>query len=176
MRALSTSFALALCLVFVPGFVSLAAGQSSHPVLPPHSVRVNPLPLQPAKPGTRTYVPPAAGGPFWTKVTNTPAASVGAMLLLTDGRVLVHEEPNCSGNGCSGMDYTAWFVLTPDATGSYINGTWSQVGSMPPNYAPLYFGSAVLPNGKVMVQNTVPADAAPGSGQATTTAPRGGGQ
>ena len=83
----------------------------------------------------------------WTKVTNTPASAVAHMLLLTDGRVLVHEEPNCSGNGCSGMDYTAWFVLTPDATGSYINGTWSQVGSMPPNYAPLYFGwpQAVYP-------------------------------
>jgi len=50
------------------------------------------------------------------------------------------------------MDYTAWFLLTPDITGSYINGTWSQAASMPPGYAPLYFGSAVLADGKVIVE------------------------
>jgi ribosomal protein L24E len=112
---------------------------------------VSPLPVQPAKPDSPNYVSVAAG-PSWTKLSNAPAASVGAMLLLTDGRVLFHEEPNCSGTGCSGMDYTAWFLLTPDITGSYINGTWSQAAGMPPGYAPLYFGSAVLADGKVIVE------------------------
>jgi len=84
-------------------------------------------------------------------LNNAPPASLGAMVLLTDGRVMVHEEPNCSGTGCSGMDFTAWYVLTPDVNGSYINGTWSQAASMPPGYAPLYFSSAVLADGKVIV-------------------------
>jgi len=86
---------------------------------------------------------------FWTKATNAPPVSVGAMLLLTDGRVLVHSEPNC--NGCTG-NYSSWYTLTPDDTGSYVNGTWTQVASLPGNYAPLFFGSAVLPDGKVVVQ------------------------
>ena len=71
------------------------------------------------------------------------------MLLLTDGRVLVHSEPNCSG--CTG-NYQTWYTLTPDNTGSYINGTWTKVATLPGSYAPLFFGSAVLPDGKVVVQ------------------------
>jgi hypothetical protein len=74
------------------------------------------------------------------------------MMLLTDGRVLIHEEPNCSGSTCKGKDYTAWYTLTPDINGSYVNGTWTQVASLPNGYAPLYFASAVLPDGKVGVQ------------------------
>jgi len=88
----------------------------------------------------------------WTPLTNHAPVSMGTMLLLTDGRVLVHEEPNCSGIGCVGNDYTAWYTLTPDHTGSYINGTWTKVASLPSGYAPLFFGSAVLPDGKVVIQ------------------------
>src|SRR5215469_17508312 len=90
-----------------------------------------------------------AGTAFWTKATNAPPASVGAMLLLTDGRVLVHSEPNCSG--CTG-NYSSWYTLTPDDTGSYVNGTWTQVASFPNGYEPLFFGSAVLADGKVVIQ------------------------
>ena len=74
---------------------------------------------------------------------------MGALLLLTDGRILVHSEPNCSG--CTG-NYNNWYTLTPDINGSYINGTWTQVASFPSGYSPLFFGSAVLPDGKVVVQ------------------------
>jgi Bacterial Ig-like domain (group 3) len=88
----------------------------------------------------------------WTPLTNRAPVSMGAMLLLTDGRVLVHEEPNCSGTGCVGKDYTAWYTLTPDHTGSYINGTWTKAASLPSGYSPLFFGSAVLPDGKVVIQ------------------------
>ncbi len=90
----------------------------------------------------------------WTALVNHAPVSVGSMLLLTDGRVLVHEEPNCGSgsSGCVGKDYTAWYTLTPDSTGSYINGTWTKVASLPSSYAPLFFGSAVLPDGKVVVQ------------------------
>ncbi len=93
-----------------------------------------------------------ATGQTWTPLNNAPPVSVGAMLLLTDGRVLVHEEPNCSGSGCVGNSYSAWYTLTPDITGSYINGTWTQVASLPSGYEPLFFSSAVLADGKVAIQ------------------------
>ena len=98
-----------------------------------------------------------AAAQTWTPLTHEPPVSVGAMLLLTDGRVLVHEEPNCSGSGCVSTTnaYNNWYTLTPDSTGSYINGTWAQVASTattPTNYAPLFFSSAVLPDGKVAIQ------------------------
>jgi hypothetical protein len=42
--------------------------------------------------------------------------------------------------------------LTPDDTGSYVNGTWSQLATLPPNYSPLYHASAVLPDGRVIIE------------------------
>jgi Abnormal spindle-like microcephaly-assoc'd, ASPM-SPD-2-Hydin len=85
----------------------------------------------------------AAAAQTWTPLNNQPGADVGAMLQLRDGRILVHEEQ--SG------DSTAWHLLTPDATGSYINGTWSSGGHLPSNYAPWFFGSEVLLDGKTVV-------------------------
>lgn len=90
-----------------------------------------------------------AGAQTWTAITNTPPFNPGAMLLLTDGRVLVHSEPNC--NGCQSTDYNSWYTFTPDENGSYLNGTWTKVAA-PSGYSPLYFGSAVLPDGKVIVE------------------------
>ena len=99
-----------------------------------------------------TLLAAMASGQTWTPLNHTAPVSMGAMLLLTDGRVLVHEEPNCSGSGCVGNSYSSWYTLTPDDTGSYINGTWTQVASLPNGYTPLFFSSAVLPDGKVAIQ------------------------
>jgi hypothetical protein len=55
----------------------------------------------------------------------------------------VHEEQH--GNS------RAWHILTPDASGSYINGTWSSGGLLPSGYAPWFFGSQVLMDGKTVV-------------------------
>src|ERR671936_192302 len=52
---------------------------------------------------------------------------------LTDGTVL------CQAN--SSQD---WYKLTPDNTGSYVNGTWTQVASLQAGYVPDDFASAVL--------------------------------
>ena len=79
----------------------------------------------------------------WQSLNNPAGFNAGAMLLLTDGSVLVHSEQNNSQN---------WYKFTPDINGSYVNGTWSQVATMPAGYAPLYFGSAVLPDGRVIVE------------------------
>jgi hypothetical protein len=86
----------------------------------------------------------------WEPLTHQPSFNPGAMLLLTDGTVFVHSEPNCLT--CTSTDYSSWYKLTPDSNGSYVNGTWTQMASLPNGYAPLYFGSAVLPDGRVIVE------------------------
>ena len=86
----------------------------------------------------------------WQPLTHQPSFNPGSMLLLTDGTILVHSEPNCLT--CTSTDYSSWYKLTPDASGSYVKGNWTQVASLPSGYAPLYFGSAVLPDGRVLVE------------------------
>jgi hypothetical protein len=75
----------------------------------------------------------------WVPLTNlNPGGSTQIMLQLTDGTILVQA-----------YDGKTWTKLTPDIHGSYINGTWSSVGSQ---IVPReYFASQVLPNGKVWV-------------------------
>jgi hypothetical protein len=60
------------------------------------------------------------------------------MLLLTDGRVICQQDgsPN-------------WSALTPDAHGSYTNGTWAPIAPM--SIWRRYYASAVLADGKVFV-------------------------
>ena len=84
-------------------------------------------------------------GGTWTPVTKPPStlAGAGTTLLLTDGTVLVHSEQS---------NLSDWYTLTPDAQGSYIKGTWTKVDSMPTGYAPLYFASVVLPDGRAIVE------------------------
>jgi len=77
----------------------------------------------------------------WTPLKNQPTFQTDTALLLTDGTVIVHEYGDSN-----------WWRLTPDNTGSYLNGKWSQIASLPSNYGPLYFASAVLPDGRVLVE------------------------
>ena len=51
----------------------------------------------------------------WTKLTNQPPFNTDSANLLTDGTVLVHQ-----------YNSNAWWKLTPDINGSYVNGTWSR--------------------------------------------------
>jgi hypothetical protein len=55
------------------------------------------------------------------------------------------------GQSSSGGGTATWYRLTPSSTGSYVNGTWTTLASMPGGYDPLYFASAVLPDGRVTV-------------------------
>jgi hypothetical protein len=71
----------------------------------------------------------------WTKLTNLAPSTIQLMVQMTDGTILVQ-----SFNG------QTWMKLTPDATGSYIDGTWTTLA--PGLLARLYFASQVLPNGK----------------------------
>src|ERR1700756_5730793 len=84
----------------------------------------------------------------WQPLRNQPTflrtvkcAGAANPLLLTDATVMVQE------GGCR-----RWWRLTPDKTGSYVNGTWSQLASLPSNYSPLYHASAVLPDGRVIIE------------------------
>lgn len=61
------------------------------------------------------------------------------MQLLSNGSVLVH--------GGAGSASNSFYVLTPDASGNYANGTWTTTGSF--NEPRLFYTSAVLPSGKV---------------------------
>ena len=78
----------------------------------------------------------------WVPLANQPDANLGLgnPLLLTDGTVILHQ-------ACGPQ----WWRLIPDPFGSYVNGTWKRIASLPSGYAPLYFGSAVLPDGRVMM-------------------------
>ena len=65
-------------------------------------------------------------------------------MLLTDGTVLVKTtagDTDAIGN--------TWDRLTPDASGSYINGTWSTIAPM--HFSRLYFSTQVLPDGRLYV-------------------------
>jgi len=82
---------------------------------------------------------PATG--TWAKLKNQPTVQTDTALLLTDGTVMVHQ-----------YNSGTWWQLTPTNTGSYVNGTWTKLASMQAGYAPLYFASAVLPDGRVLVE------------------------
>jgi len=85
----------------------------------------------------------------WTPLVNQPPfGTPGTMLLESNGTVLVHDEPD---NNVTGGTNELW-ALTPDADGSYIDGTWTQIASMPSAYTPLYFASAILPDGRMIVE------------------------
>jgi hypothetical protein len=95
----------------------------------------------PTAPPLAAPPPPATPGGTWTKLANVQIPAAGFQLLLTDGTVIMSE-----------VSTNRWWRLTPDITGSYLNGTWSQIAAMPAGYAPLYFGAGVLPDGRVMIE------------------------
>jgi len=83
------------------------------------------------------------GSGTWTPLTNVgPFGSNGAgtAILMTDGTVFVND--NTSN----------WYRLTPDQSGSYVNGTWTTGPGLPSGYGPLYFASAILPDGRLIVE------------------------
>jgi hypothetical protein len=86
---------------------------------------------------TRPCLAAAAG---WFRLANQAPANIGLMLLLSDGTVFCAANSSTSG---------AWYRLTPDTNGSYINGTWTTNSSS--NYPHNLFASDVVPDGRVFV-------------------------
>jgi hypothetical protein len=75
-----------------------------------------------------------------TPLVHQPPGGANLAFQLTDGTVM-----------CQADSSEEWYKLTPDNTGSYVNGTWTQVASLQPGYVPLYFASAVLADGRVVI-------------------------
>jgi len=63
----------------------------------------------------------------------------GTELLMTDGTVMVQDNA------------ANWYRLIPNRNGNYVKGRWQQAATLPSDYGPLYFGSAVLADGKLIV-------------------------
>ncbi len=85
-----------------------------------------------------------AFGGTWTPLTTTAPGEVELMLLLPDGTVMAANQP------AFGSDVgQAWFRLTPDAHGSYVNGTWTTLASM--HSTRLYCSTTVLRDGRVFI-------------------------
>jgi hypothetical protein len=92
------------------------------------------------QPLTNPYPAPEIVDP----ATNTDFGPGGAStpLLLTDGRVLVV-------NGGPSIDGRV-FALSPDENGSYVDGTWSELATMP--YSEAAAAQAVLADGRVLIE------------------------
>ena len=75
----------------------------------------------------------------WTSLSHGAPGGLGTMMLLPDGTVFAPI------NGTS----SDWARLTPDSSGSYINGTWSRLASS--RDTRLYDASQVLQDGRVFV-------------------------
>src|SRR5439155_14383072 len=67
------------------------------------------------------------------RLKRQPPNGAGVGFLLTDGTVMFQSN--------SSSDF---YKLTPDNTGSYLNGTWTKLASLPSGYSPDAFAYAVL--------------------------------
>jgi hypothetical protein len=154
-------FFAAVLVTALIGTMSAPVGAQTPRVTPPLSLpqaqyyQQHPQELQQLldrlQPGAQSFTPgkplaagetPAAGA--WTTLTNLPAGGTIAVqnpVLMTDGTVIAMQP--CTGK---------WYKLTPDITGSYLNGTWAQIATMPSGYGPLFGGSGVLPDGRVIFE------------------------
>ncbi|WP_267222016.1 Kelch repeat-containing protein [Dyella silvae] len=74
----------------------------------------------------------------WTPLTTQPGFSANHMMLMTDGTVLVQELATAN-----------WHKLSPDAFGSYVNGSWTSLAVGP--VGPTYFASAVMRDGRIFM-------------------------
>ncbi len=85
----------------------------------------------------------------WQGLTNLSPDSfgTGTMLLLSDGSVMVQGGYDTLNN--QHIASSAWYELTPDTSGDYVDGTWKTLKSS--NVGRYDYGSAVLPDGRVFV-------------------------
>lgn len=118
------------------------AGQSMYTARP--FLRYEHTPPRPPAPRYRITMADVmrsrAGG--WQQVTNASffgANGAGTALLMTDGTVMVQDNA------------ANWYSLAPNKSGNYVHGKWTQKASLPSGYGPLYFASAVLADGKLVV-------------------------
>lgn len=114
----------------------------SHPAAWSAFVAKLPRKIAHSAPNRHRFWPGSAG--TWSMATGAPSGLCSPHLL-HDGTVMAQ---TCSGS--------TWYRLTPNSSGSYSNGTWSAAASLPvisaTQYAPLYYASGVLADGRLMIQ------------------------
>jgi hypothetical protein len=86
-------------------------------------------------------VPGLAQAQSFTSLTHQAPNGAQLTFLMTDGTVLAQSYNDLQ-----------WYTLTPDNTGSYVNGTWKQVASLPSNYSTDAYSSAVLADGRLLIE------------------------
>jgi hypothetical protein len=101
---------------------------------------------------------PVYGAGTWKALTHqtpslSPNGNPSVMLLLSDGTVMVENDPTGGGG-------TNWMRLTPDIHGIYANGTWTVLAPM--QYSRAGCASDIMTNGRVFI-----AGAEYGTGNAT---------
>ncbi|HTW57108.1 MAG TPA: kelch repeat-containing protein [Terriglobales bacterium] len=72
--------------------------------------------------------------------------SGGTAFLLTDGTVMIQECVSVYGEA---LPTRRWWKLSPDDTGSYVNGSWSRLADS--HVGRRYFASGVLADGRLVV-------------------------
>jgi hypothetical protein len=77
---------------------------------------------------------------FLTLTSRQPRDGVVYGFLMTDGSIMYQ-----------GGNIYDWYKFTPDAYGSYQNGTWSQAASLPLGYGPYATGGGILPDGRLLL-------------------------
>jgi hypothetical protein len=134
--------AFGIALIALLAWTRFAGAQHLKPI--PHPIGApQHAPAQAQVSGQPTHAGAATPASPWAPLTNQNNFPDGAAnpILLTDGTVLVQD-----------AGFPDWWKLTPDKSGSYLNGTWTQVASLPPGYSPLYHSSAVLPDGRLIIE------------------------
>lgn len=102
-----------------------------------HTVRVAALGIFLAFATTLGHAAPQPPTPgTWSRLTTDSPTSGGLMVQMTDGSIMMQ--------GWDPGDN--WMKLTPDAFGSYVNGSWTTLPSM--SIPRLYFASQVLQDGR----------------------------
>jgi hypothetical protein len=133
----------------IAAMASLSAGASAHTYFFPYkkgsNFRLDPTrPLVHAGSLTAPFKAPKGNGGTWTDVKAKLPFADGPWnpKQLTDGTVIF-------------LDFCTvpaqWYKLSPDKTGSYVNGTWSKISTMPSGYSPLFFASEVLTDGRFIM-------------------------
>ncbi|MEK6701376.1 MAG: immunoglobulin domain-containing protein [Planctomycetota bacterium] len=85
----------------------------------------------------------SAHAQHWDRVLNPAPGAINLMLLLSDGTVMA------SANDGSDPIGNAWYRLTPDIHGNYVDGTWAPLAPMLDTR--LNFQAQVLRDGRVFV-------------------------
>ena len=75
-----------------------------------------------------------------TNLVHQPPNGAEITMQLTDGTVLAQ-----------GFSDNDWWKLTPDNKGSYVNGSWTKMATLPSGYAPYAQAEAVLADGRVII-------------------------